>query len=107
MSYGGSAICAGHQRVITSALASPEDGFPVGLVIYSRQMRSLQSLTALQSTIDAGDQQAACQQRAFDWILRLAREEHLLGVMRQRAEVTRDRGARSHIGEKHQRREGF
>src|ERR1700678_3216034 len=49
------------QNAGGSALASPEGGFRVGLVIYRRQVRRLQSLHPLMSAIDAGNQQAAGQ----------------------------------------------
>src|ERR1700691_6287423 len=63
-----------------SALAPPEGGFRVGLVVYGRQVWGLQALHSLVGAIDAGNQQAAGEQRSFDRILRLACEEHLLGV---------------------------
>ena len=90
-----------------SALASPVGGFGVGLVVYGCQVRRLYALHALVSAVDAGDQEAAGQQRSLDRILRLAGEEHLLGVVDQRAEETGQRGAAVGHGQIHLGGEGF
>ena len=72
-----------------------------------RQVRRLHALQSLVGAIDAGNQQAAGQQRSLDRILRLAGQEHLLGVMYQRAEETCQRGAAIRHGQIHLRGKGF
>jgi hypothetical protein len=76
-----------------SALAPPVGECRVGLVAYGRQVRRLQTLHSLERAVGAGNQQAAGQQRSLDGIMFLTGEEHLLGVVDERAEKTCQRGA--------------